>query len=115
MSLVSLITSGMLDEFSKLQFVFTEAGTAFIKPLVQWLDKVLEQPVVDYHDEEQPLSNRTLTKIGERLRRARALYPAQIFLEKNRRPASYYFKNNFYFTIETEEPELPEAVEFLGA
>jgi len=115
MSLVSLITSGLLDEFSKLQFVFTEAGTAFIKPLVQWLDKVLEQPVVDYDDQEQPLSNRTLTKIGERLRRARALYPAQIFLEKNKRPASYYFKNNFYFTIETEEPELPEAVEFLGA
>jgi predicted TIM-barrel fold metal-dependent hydrolase len=115
MSLVSLITSGLLDEFPHLQFVFTEAGTAFIKPLVQWLDKVLEQPVVDYDDQEQPLSNRTLTKIGERLRRARALYPAQIFLEKNKRPASYYFKNNFYFTIETEEPELPEAVEFLGA
>jgi predicted TIM-barrel fold metal-dependent hydrolase len=115
MSLVSLITSGLLDEFPHLQFVFTEAGTAFIKPLVQWLDKVLEQPMVDYDDQEQPLSNRTLTKIGERLRRARALYPAQIFLEKNKRPASYYFKNNFYFTIETEEPELPEAVEFLGA
>ena len=92
MSLVSLITSGLLDEFPHLQFVFTEAGTAFIKPLVQWLDKVLEQPVVDYDDQEQPLSNRTLTKIGERLRRARALYPAQIFLEKNKRPASYYFK-----------------------
>ena len=25
------------------------------------------------------------------------------------------WKNNFYFTIETEEPELPEALEFLGA
>jgi predicted TIM-barrel fold metal-dependent hydrolase len=40
--------------------------------------------------------------------------PASQFLEKNRQPASYYFKNNFYFTIETEEPELPEAIEFLG-
>ncbi len=38
-----------------------------------------------------------------------------ILLEKNCQPASYYFKNNFYFTIETEEPELPEAIEFLGA
>jgi predicted TIM-barrel fold metal-dependent hydrolase len=56
-----------------------------------------------------------LSKTGERLRRARAINPAQIFLEKNQRPASHYFKNNFYFTIETEEPELPEAVEFLGA
>jgi len=115
MSLVSLFTSGLLDEFPKLQFIFTEAGTSFIKPLVQWLDRVLERPPVDYDDQEEPLSNRTLTKVGERLRRARALYPAHIFLEKNQKPASYYFKNNFYFTIETEEPELAEAVEFLGA
>jgi hypothetical protein len=99
-----------------LQFIFTEAGTAFIKPLVQWLDKVLESPPVDYDDQEDPLNTRgPLTKVGERLRRARAITPAHEFLEKNRQPASYYFKNNFYFTIETEEPELPEAIEFLGA
>jgi predicted TIM-barrel fold metal-dependent hydrolase len=115
MSLVSLITSGLLDEFPKLQFIFTEAGTSFIKPLVQWLDRVLERPPVDYDDQEEPLSNRPLTKVGERLRRARALLPAHIFLEKNSRPASHYFKNNFYFTIETEEPELGAAIEFLGA
>jgi predicted TIM-barrel fold metal-dependent hydrolase len=115
MSLVSLFTSGLLDEFPGLQFIFTEAGTSFIKPLVQWLDRVLDRPPVDYDDQEEPLSNRTLTKVGERLRRARALYPADIFLEKNQKPASYYFRNNFYFTIETEEPELVEAIEFLGA
>jgi len=115
MSLVSLITSGLLDEFPNLQFIFTEAGTSFIKPLVERLDKVLESPPVDYDDQESPLSNRKLTNVGERLRRARALYPAHIFLEKNKQPASYYFKNNFYFTIETEEPELVEAIEFLGA
>jgi predicted TIM-barrel fold metal-dependent hydrolase len=114
MSLVSLFTSGLLDEFPTLQFIFTEAGTAFIKPLVQWLDRVLERAPLDYDDQEEPLSNRRLTKVGERLRRARALYPAQIFLEKNQKPASHYFKNNFYFTIETEEPELAEAIEFLG-
>jgi hypothetical protein len=34
MSLVSLITSGLLDEYPGLQFVYTEAGTGFIKPLV---------------------------------------------------------------------------------
>ena len=116
MSLVSLITSGLLDEFSKLQFIFTEAGTSFIKPLVQWLDKVLDSPPVDYDDQEDPLNSRgPLTKVGERLRRARAINPAQLFLEKNIKPASYYFKNNFSFTIETEEPELSEAIEFLGA
>lgn len=116
MSLVSLITGGLLDDFPKLQFIFTEAGTSFIKPLVQWLDKVLESPPVDYNDQEDPLNTRgPLTKVGERLRRARAINPAQLFLEKNRQPANYYFKNNFYFTIETEEPELPEAIEFLGA
>lgn len=115
MSLVSLITSGLLDEFPALQFIFTEAGTSFIMPLVQRLDKVLEAPPIDYDDQEEPLSNRTLTKVGERLRKARALYPAHIFLEKNKQPASYYFKKNFYFTIETEEPELPQAIRFLGA
>ncbi|MGH7887026.1 MAG: amidohydrolase family protein [Candidatus Binatia bacterium] len=115
MSLVSLITSGLLDDFPELQFIFTEAGTSFIKPLVQWLDKCLESPPVDYEDQEDPLNNRgALTKTGERLRRARAINPGHIFLEKNKRPASYYFKNNFYFTIETEEPELAEAIEFLG-
>jgi predicted TIM-barrel fold metal-dependent hydrolase len=116
MSLVSLITSGLLDEFPKLQFIFTEAGTAFIKPLVQWLDKILESPPVDYDDQEDPLNTRgPLSKTGERLRRARAINPAHVFLEKNAKPASYYFRNNFYFTIETEEPELPEAIEFLSA
>ena len=115
MSLVSLFTSGLLDAYPKLQFVFTEAGTSFIKPLVQWLDRVLEKPPVDYDDQEAPLSNRTLSKVGERLRRARAIQPAHIFFEKNQKPASHYFRNNFYFTIETEEPELIEAIEFLGA
>lgn len=116
MSLVSLITSGLLDEFPGLQFIFTEAGTSFIKPLVQWLDKCLESPPVDYADQEDPLNTRgALSKTGERLRRARAINPAHVFLEKNQRPARYYFKNNFFFTIETEERELAEAIEFLGA
>jgi len=116
MSLVSLITSGLLDDFPKLQFIFTEAGTSFIKPLVQQLDKALESPPIDYDDQEAFLANeREAVKIGERLRRARAILPAHEFLEKNKKPASHYFKNNFYFTIETEEAELPQAIEFLGA
>ena len=115
MSLVSLITSGLLDAYPRLQFIYTEAGTGFIKPLVLRLDRLLEAPPVDYADQEEPLANRTLSKVGDRLRRARALYPAHIFLEKNQKPASHYFKRNFYFTIETEEPELAEAIDFLGA
>src|SRR5262249_17345142 len=76
----------------------------------------LESPPVDYDDQEDPLNTRgPLSKTGERLRRARAINPAHIFLEKNAKPASYYFRNNFYFTIETEEPELAEAIEFLSA
>lgn len=99
--MVSLITSGLFDDFPKLQFIFTEAGTAFIKPLVQWLDKVLETPPLDYDDQEDPLNTRgPLSKTGERLRRARAINPAHIS-RKNRKPANYYFQNNFYFTIET--------------
>ena len=56
-----------------------------------------------------------MSKTGEKLRRARAILPASEFLEKNKKPASHYFKNNFSFTIETEEPELAEAIDFLGA
>ncbi|MEX0803612.1 MAG: amidohydrolase family protein [Candidatus Binatia bacterium] len=116
MSLVSLFTSGLLDAYPKLQFIYTESGTSFIKPLVERLDKILEAPPVDYDDqEESPLGNGMLSKVGEKLRRARAILPASQFLEKNIKPASYYFKNNFSFTIETEEPELSEAIEFLGA
>src|SRR5262245_19119050 len=115
MSLVSLITSGLLDEDPRLQFLFTDAGTAFTKPLVVRLDRIPEAPPVDYVDQEEPLGNQALTKVGEKLRRARALNPAHIILEKNKKPASHYFKYNFYFTIETEEPALPEAIQFLGA
>ena len=80
------------------------------------LFRSLQAPPVDYADEEQPLSNRgPLSKVGERLRKARAINPAHIFLEKNKLPASHYFRKNFFFTIETEEPELAEAIDFLGA
>jgi predicted TIM-barrel fold metal-dependent hydrolase len=35
--------------------------------------------------------------------------------EKNIRYPSHYFKQNYFWTIETEEPELVDAIEFLGA
>jgi predicted TIM-barrel fold metal-dependent hydrolase len=38
-----------------------------------------------------------------------------VYLEKNKKPASHYFRNNFFFTIETEEAGFPESIDFLGA
>jgi predicted TIM-barrel fold metal-dependent hydrolase len=45
----------------------------------------------------------------------KASVSADIRARSNREPPSSYFKRNFSWTIETEEPELPAAVEFLGA
>jgi predicted TIM-barrel fold metal-dependent hydrolase len=112
-SLVSLVTSGLLDDFPGLQFIFTEAGTGFIKPLVERLDAAFEGPPVDY-DADADADSDAMRGVKAKLRRHRAFYGPEVFLEKNQRPASHYFRNNFYFTIETEEAALPEAVEFLG-
>lgn len=117
MSLVSLFTSGLLDEFPRLKFVFTEAGTEFIKPLVERLDRTFGSAIVDYDNEDATpfFRGRGPGHGDENLQRARALTPLEVYLEKNKKPASHYFRNNFFFTIETEEPGFPEAIEFLGA
>jgi predicted TIM-barrel fold metal-dependent hydrolase len=47
--------------------------------------------------------------------KAPQLVPPGTANEKNKLQPSHYFRNNFYWTIETEEPELAEAVRFLGA
>ena len=112
-SLVSLVTSGLLDDFPGLQFIFTEAGTGFIKPLVERLDAAFEGPPIDY-DADADADSDAMRGVKAKLRRHRAFYGPDVFLEKNRKPASHYFRNNFYFTIETEEAALPDAVEFLG-
>jgi len=111
-SLVSLITSGLLDDFPGLQFIFTEAGTGFIKPLVERLDAAFDGPPVDY---DADADADVVRAVKAKLRRNRAVYGPEVFLEKNKEPASHYFRKNFYFTIETEEAELPEAIDFLGA
>ena len=112
-SLVSLVTSGLLDDFPGLQFIFTEAGTGFIKPLVERLDAAFEGPPIDY-DADADADSDAMRGVKAKLRRHRAFYGPDVFLEKNQKPASHYFRNNFYFTIETEEAALPDAVEFLG-
>ena len=111
MSLVSLVTSGLLDDFPGLQVIFTEAGTGFIKPLVDRLDAAFNGPPVDYDGDADA---DIMRGVNAKLRRHRAFYGPEVFLEKNKKPASHYFRNNFYFTIETEEAALPDAIEFLG-
>src|SRR4029453_11565184 len=87
-----------------------ESGTAWIKAFVQRMDRQFERPPVNY-DDENP------TPRGKRRGQARPkpAVPPQVSAEKKKFPGSKYFRKNFYFTIETEEPELPEAIEFLGA
>ncbi len=111
MNLVALITSGLLDDFPKLKFVHAEMGTKTIKSLAQRLDAAFKQTTFSYEDDEGATagSKRRLSP------KAPQLVPAEVANEKNKRPPSEYFRNNFYWTIETEEPEFADAVEFLGA
>ncbi|HEY7819981.1 MAG TPA: amidohydrolase family protein, partial [Vicinamibacteria bacterium] len=48
MTLVSLITSGLLDEFPGLQVVYTEGGTGWIAPLARRLDERFRRSTPDY-------------------------------------------------------------------
>ncbi len=111
MNLVSLITSGLLDDFPKLTFVHAEMGTRTIKSLAQRLDASFKKSTLSYEDDEaaSPGSRRRLSP------KAPQLVASEVANEKNKLPPSHYFKNNFYWTIETEEAELAEAVSFLGA
>ena len=95
MTMASLITSGLLDDFPKLKFLQVETGTAYLIPMIQYMDKVFERRAAN---------------------KAPSLFmmPADA-APRNKLPPSHYFRNNFYWTIETEEPELVEAMEFLGA
>src|SRR5688500_8467098 len=51
LSLVSLCTSGLFDECPALKVVFTEAGSAFIKPLIERFDAAFVKPPLNYEDE----------------------------------------------------------------
>lgn len=109
MSLVSLITSGLLDDFPGLRFVFTESGVSFLKPLSAHLDAVFNDSVVDYESEDAAarFNYRKLTG-------GRRIVSEQDYKAKNRRAPSDYFRSNLHFTIETEEAELGEAVSLFG-
>jgi predicted TIM-barrel fold metal-dependent hydrolase len=109
MNMVALITSGLLDQFPRLQFIHAEGGTGDLQPLCERLDA--SRPAVRYEDDEGP------SAASRRARNSRQpqLVPPEVAAAKNQRPPSVYFRTNFYWTIETEEPELPAAIDFLGA
>ena len=111
MNLVSLITSGLLDDFPKLKFIHAEMGTRAIKPLAQRLDSAFKKTTTSYEDDEarSRSSRRRLSP------KAPQLVPLGVADEKNKLVPSHYFRNNFYWTVETEEQELADAVGFLGA
>jgi predicted TIM-barrel fold metal-dependent hydrolase len=110
MSLVSLITSGLLDDFPGLNFVFTESGVSFLKPLAARLDAAFNDALVDYESEDAAARfNYRKLEGGKRI------VSEQDYKAKNRRPPSWYFGRNLHYTIETEEAELGEAVGLFGA
>ena len=104
MNLVSLITSGLLDDFPRLQIVHTEMNTEFIPYLVRRMDAIFKGAPTDFFDDVSPQETRAQKAL---------ITPGAG--AKNQRLPSEYFKSNFFFTIEPEEPELAEAVDFLGA
>lgn len=110
MSLASLITSGLLDDFPGLRFVFTESGVSFLKPLAAHLDAAYHDALVDYESEDAAARFNYRKLTGGRRIVSEADYKA-----KNRRPPSDYFRTSLHFTIETEETELGEAISLFGA
>jgi predicted TIM-barrel fold metal-dependent hydrolase len=111
MNQVALITTGLLDEFPKLQFIHAEGGTKDIKPLCQKLDAAHQRLAASYEDDEgpNPVTRRARTSFFPQL------VPPEEAAAKNKRLPSEYFRTNFYWTIETEESELPDAMDFIGA
>ena len=107
MTLVSLITSGLLDKLPKLQVVYTEGGTAWIKPLFERLDTRFERNLPDY--------SRDAGTSARKPSGPPRLVSKEEAAAKNKLKPSDYLRKNVHFTIETEEWELAEAVAFLGA
>jgi len=116
LSLVSLCTSGLFDDCPELKVIFTEAGSAFIKPLVDKIDQALVKAPVNYDDEDaQARFHRRVAPGGERLSAGKRLTSIEDYEHRNRHTIASYFRRNLFFTIETEEPELPDSIALLGA
>jgi predicted TIM-barrel fold metal-dependent hydrolase len=112
-SLVSMVTSGVFDRFPNLKVVFTESGTAFIKPMLERLDESFDKPLIDWDAEDAATRKFMSVSTGRPI--VKSLVPMDQYLPKNLKPASHYFRNNIWFTIETEEEQLPDAIQHIGA
>lgn len=116
LSLMSLCTSGLFDDCPSLKVVFTEAGSAFIRPLVERFDAAYVKPPLNYEDEDaQARFHRRVKPGAERLSAGKRITSVEEYESRNKEPASHYFRKNLFFTIETEEPELSDSIAFLGA
>jgi predicted TIM-barrel fold metal-dependent hydrolase len=110
LTVASLITSGLFDECPTLQVIVAEMGTAHIIPLVERMDAAFRASRLRYEDDEAAnAQSRTIAASTSSPASA-----AQVARDKNALPPSHYFKNNVSWTIETEEPELPDAMRFIG-
>jgi predicted TIM-barrel fold metal-dependent hydrolase len=116
LSLMSLCTSGLFDDFPALRVVFTEAGSSFIKPLVERFDAAYSKAPLNYEDEDASARFHRRVTIGpKRLSAGKRLTAVENFDPKNKHPVSHYFRHNILFTIETEEAELADSIRYLGA
>ncbi len=111
MNLVAFITSGLLDQFPGLKVIHAEMGAKHIVPLIQRLDARYQHLEVSYEEDEgvTAVARRKLTSKVEQLA------PPDVVKEKNKYYPSHYFRTNFWWTMETEEQELVDAVRLLGA
>jgi predicted TIM-barrel fold metal-dependent hydrolase len=111
MNLVALITTGLLDRYPGLKIIHAEQGAGYIQPIAEWLDK-LHGPVIAAYEEGEGATPGYRRKLAAK---APQLVTADEANEKNRHLPSHYFRTNFYWTIETEEPELVDGIDFVGA
>lgn len=111
MNLVALVTTGLLDQCPRLKIIHAEQGTGHIQRLAQSLDARFKHIASSYEEEE----GATAVSRRKQVSRVPQLVAPDEAKEKNQLPPSHYFKNNFWWTIETEEPGLPSAVDFMGA
>jgi len=112
LNLVSLITSGLFDDFPELKVIYAETGVAYIKSLAQTMDSRFRNVPIRFDDEgfTAAFRRREHAAFKDLL-----LVPPTVAREKNKLPPSHYFRKNLFWTIETEEKELAEAIEFCGA
>ncbi|HLI15140.1 MAG TPA: amidohydrolase family protein [Acidimicrobiales bacterium] len=124
MNLVAMITTGLLDRYPRLRIVQAESGTGYLPQLVEDLDQYFGGGYsVPYDaDEATPAAVRGAAKarssperVGIAVEGVDRFVDPERLRPKNLRPPSTYFRENYYWTIETEERGLLDAIAVLGA